>query len=281
MQNLPQKIVILFMLLCTTLSYSQESLESVVAREQSLKEDFGYTWKGIANFYASPFKWKKKQFLQTGLVLGSYAALTFIDEPVNPFFKKLQPKVPTPIREFGDWFGGPINAVVFSGGLFTYGYIAKKPKIKKTGILLMSSIAAAGFLQTTIKTMVGRARPSAEVGARAYKPFTPLAKYHSFPSGHSVVATVFAHSIARQVDNPWAKAGIYAVGAITPVSRLWDGAHWFSDVALGTFIGFITVDSIDKYLTKIYEGEQVKKELTNVWKLDGGLMNFKISYTFN
>ena len=145
----------------------------------------------------------------------------------------------------------------------------------------MSSIAAAGFLQTAIKTMVGRARPSTGVGARVYKPFTALIGYHSFPSGHSVVATVFTHSIARQVDNPWGKVAIYSVGAITPISRLWDGAHWFSDVALGTFIGFITVDSIDKYLTKIYEGEDAEKKLTNLWKLDAGLANFKISYTFN
>ncbi|NIJ44511.1 hypothetical protein FHR24_000950 [Wenyingzhuangia heitensis] len=275
-----QLALTLFLLAFTTNCYSQKSLESVV-EEQSVKDDFRHTWQGIAHFYTTPFKWKKPQLVQVGLVLGTYAALTFVDEDIHPLFTDLRDDVPTPVREFGDWFGGPINAVVFSGGLYAYGHFAKKNKVKKTGILLMSSIAAAGFLQTTIKTMVGRARPSAGVGSRAYKPFTPLAAYHSFPSGHSVVATVFAHSIARQIDNPWGKAGVYAVGAITPISRLWDGAHWFSDVALGTFIGFITVDSLDRYLTKIYEGEDSGKKLTNTWKLDAGLTNFKLSYTFN
>ncbi|MGY5354519.1 phosphatase PAP2 family protein [Wenyingzhuangia sp. IMCC45467] len=275
-----KKLSIVSFLILSFTGFSQASLEQVT-KEQSLKEDFGYTWKGIAHFYTAPIRWEKKQWLQAGLVAGTYAALTFIDEPLNPVFKDLQSEIPHPIREFGDWFGGPINAVVFSGGLYTYGYIAKKNKVKKTGILLMSSIAAAGFLQTSIKTMVGRARPSAGVGARAYKPFTPLAAYHSFPSGHSVVATVFAHSIARQIDNTWGKIAVYSVGAITPVSRLWDGAHWFSDVALGTFIGFVTVDSLDRYLTKIYEGDKTDTKLTNIWKLDAGLTNFKISYTFN
>lgn len=277
-----KNVTLFFLLLCFKISFSQEPLSNVInAQSQSAKDDFNYTWKGITHFYTSPFKWQKKQLTQAGLVLGTYAALTFIDEPVNPFFKDLRADIPPPVREFGDWFGGPINAVVFSSGLYAYGYFSKKTKIKKTGILLMSSIAAAGFLQTSIKTMVGRARPSQDVGARAYKPFSPLAGYHSFPSGHSVVATVFAHSIARQIDNTWGKIAIYSVGAITPVSRLWDGAHWFSDVALGTFIGFITVDSIDRYLTKIYEGDQKQNKTAKLWKLDAGLTNIKISYTFN
>ena len=121
-----------FLLLSTTMSFSQESLSSVVAaQEQSAKDDFNHTWKGIAHFYTSPFHWKKKQFAQAGLVLGTYAALTFIDEPVNPFFKDLRSSIPPPVREFGDWYGGPINAVVFSGGLYTYGYFTKKTKNKK------------------------------------------------------------------------------------------------------------------------------------------------------
>lgn len=37
---------------------------------------------------------------------------------------------------------------------------------------------------------------------------------------------------------------------ITPVSRLWAGAHWVTDVALGIAISVAVVDSIDNYLKK-------------------------------
>lgn len=244
------------------------------------KQDFNHTWKAIANFYTSPLRWQKKEWITFGAVASTYTLLTFVDEPLAPYFKEQSQKVPEGIQRFGDLFGGPINAVVLSTGLYTIGHIKHNSKLKKTGILLMSSIGAAGFLQSSIKTFVGRARPSSGYDPRFYKPFSPLAEFHSFPSGHSVVAAVFSHSIARQIENPWAKAGIYAVGAITPISRLWSGAHWFSDVALGSFIGFITVDHIDKYLNKIYNGE-VQSKQTNFWKFDAGLGQIKLSYTFN
>ncbi len=259
---------------------AQHSLESAV-HKQSAAKDFGYTWKGIVHFYKAPLKWKKKQWLQLGLVAGTYTALTFADEDLNPEFRAIENDVPKTVRVFGDAYGGPFGAVLISSGLYTYGYFSKKTKIKKAGILLMSSIAAGGFLQSSIKTIVGRARPGTE-GATpgSYKPFSPLAAYHSFPSGHSMVAAIFTHSLASQIDNTWAKVGLYSLGAITPVSRLLNGAHWFSDVALGTFFGFITVNSIDRYLSGVYEQEEQQK-LTNTWKLSTGITNFKVSYTFN
>ena len=245
-----------------------------------MKKDFGHTWKGITHFYTSPLRWQKKDYIQLGIVASSFAALTFIDEEAQPFFRRQRNEAPKQLRDFGFWFGGPSNAVIFSGGLYTYGLLAKKSKIQKTGILLMSSIAAAGFLQSVVKTAVGRGRPSAGEGNFSFSPFSPEVVYHSFPSGHSVVSLVFTHSIARQIDNPWAKVGLYAVGSIAPVSRLWSNSHWISDIALGSFLGILTVNHIDRYLTKIYEGETEKK-LTNKWEFNAGLANLQLSYTFN
>lgn len=57
-----------------------------------------------------------------------------------------------------------------------------------------------------------------------------------------------AHSIAKQFDNIYTKIGIYSVASIIPISRLVADAHWLSDVALGTAISIIVVDSVDKFL---------------------------------
>ena len=59
-----------------------------------------------------------------------------------------------------------------------------------------------------------------------------------------------AHSIAKQFQNPWVKAGIYTIGAIPPVSRLIDEAHWFTDIAFSTVVSIIVVDGIHNFLFK-------------------------------
>lgn len=274
-----KKLLFIFAIVFSISSFSQELNHQNLTIGQTLKKDFGHTWKGITRFYTSPLRWKKKDYKTLGIVLGGYAALTLGDKTLRKEFLKIENKAPQAIKDFGFKFGGPINAVLFSSGLYTYGLLTNKNKIKKTGILMMSSIAAAGFLQSTIKTAVGRARPRSG-GPYDFKPFSADIGFHSFPSGHSVVSLVFIHSIARQIDNPWAKVGLYTVGAISPVSRLWTESHWFSDVALGSFLGILTVNYIDNYLTEIYEGKKVKK-LTNTWSFKPGFNNMKLSYTFN
>jgi len=284
------KKIIFALLFCSIYSHAQDTIDSSVftplkteSTGSIMKKDFGNTWKGITHFYKSPLHWKKKDYIQLGIVASSFAALTLIDEEAQPYFRRQESKAPKALKDFGFWFGGPINAVVFSGGLYTYGLLGKNQKVKKTGILLMASIGAAGFLQTFIKTVVGRGRPSAEAGSSFFKPFSPLARHHSFPSGHSVVSLVFVHSIARQIDNPYAKVALYGIGSIAPISRLWSNSHWVSDIGLGSFLGILTVNHIDRYLTKIYEGEngEVKEKLTNTWKFNAGIGNVNLSYTFN
>jgi len=45
-------------------------------------------------------------------------------------------------------------------------------------------------------------------------------------------------SLAKQFSNPWVKAGIYMIGAITPLSRVWDGLISFHMSDPPTALGF-------------------------------------------
>ncbi|MES2485502.1 MAG: phosphoesterase, partial [Bacteroidota bacterium] len=40
------------------------------------------------------------------------------------------------------------------------------------------------------------------------------------------------------------------VGAIPPVTRLWEGAHWLTDVVLSGIISVAVVEGVDHYLTE-------------------------------
>lgn len=256
-------------------SYSQEpkKLFSV------FKTDVKNTAKGIGHFYTSPLRWKKKGFVGAGAVLGGFAALTFIDSYVDETARKHEPHIPTFLKKFGDGFGGHVNAFAFSGAIYATGLFSRNKKIRKTGALMFTSVIAAGSLQTLVKIIVGRARP--RVGNyNDLHPFSLNKQHHAFPSGHSIVSMVFAHSIAKQIDNKWVKAGLYTAATIVPVSRVWAKSHWVSDVVLGSTLGIITVNYLDRYLTELYEGKKEKK-LTNVWRATPGFGNLNVSYTFN
>ncbi|MEL6919237.1 MAG: phosphatase PAP2 family protein, partial [Bacteroidota bacterium] len=148
---------------------------------------------------------------------------------------------------------------------------AKDKKLRRTGVLLLSSATATGLLQQITKSVIGRARPLGEKGKDTFDPFNSDRIYHSFPSGHVMLSFSNAYAIGKQFRSPWVKGGIYAVGLIPGVSRLWDGEHWLTDVALGVAISIFTVESIDRYLDRKYEEKYTTEEKKISWNLNFGI----------
>ncbi|MFC7346071.1 phosphatase PAP2 family protein [Chryseobacterium zhengzhouense] len=217
---------------------------------KQLAVDGKQIFNNIVHSYASPFSWKKDNWIDVGGVALGTVILYSVDHDTSKFFMDRREKVPGVIRKFGDYFGGPqnnygITSVVYLTGLFT-----KNDKIRNTGVLMISSATTAGVIQTLAKTLVGRARPGTGEGKFYFKPFSGEPAYRSFPSGHTVLVATTMFSLAKQFSNPWVKAGIYTVGAITPLSRVWDGAHFFSDVFLSAAISYFVVEGTYKYMNK-------------------------------
>ncbi|PHS52539.1 MAG: hypothetical protein COB01_06890 [Lutibacter sp.] len=74
-----------------------------------------------------------------------------------------------------------------------------------------------------------------------------------------------------------AKGGIYTVGLITPVSRLWKGAHWLTDVTFGIVLSVIVVDGIDNFLAN-KKSEKKKKNI--LWNVKAGVGTIGVVGTF-
>jgi membrane-associated phospholipid phosphatase len=99
----------------------------------------------------------------------------------------------------------------------------------RTAVYWAAAVGFAALLNTTIKLIIHRPRPGdlGYVGASAF----------SFPSGHATVNAVIwgflAFLIVRDLRPIWrlpifTMAGVFA--ALIAFSRLYLGAHWFSDV---------------------------------------------------
>lgn len=237
------------------------------------------TFGGLKYAYSRPFHWGGKDFLTAGaIILGTGALYTF-DEDSSDWFRNQEEDVPGVFKEAGYYLGKPLYNYSLNGGVYLVGLITKNEKIRKTGVLLFSSSVAVGLIQSVSKTFVGRARPVADVGKASFKPFSSEAAYHSFPSGHTILAFTTFYAIGKQFKNPWAKGGFYALGLLSPVTRLWSGAHWLTDIALSVAVSVVVVDSIDKYLNKErYPGTTSKDKIS--WRFQVGPGTIGLRGTF-
>jgi len=253
--------------------------DSLPTTWQLLKYDGLSAFGGIKNTYASPLKWQKDDFITAGAIAAGTAALFIFDDETSEYFTDQDDDVPELVKDFGWYFGSPQNNYGVTGAVYLVGLFTKNEKIRQTGVLMISAATASGILQSISKTVVGRARPSSGRGKSSFEPFSSKGEYHSFPSGHTILSFTTFYALSKQFSNPFVKAGLIGVGMVSPVSRLWSGAHWLTDVGLSIAISVVVVDSIDKYLKNERDyGVQNPNKIS--WKMQLGLGRVGIVGTF-
>jgi len=266
---MPRNLFFLFLILLATVN-AQKTLDSVDTRWQMFTYDAANIFKGVGYSYARPFHWKGKQWKQFGGVVAGTGFTYLFDDNTSGFIRRQQQGVPKWIRDYGEFYGNPENNYLATSGVYLAGLITKNEKLRRTGVLLIASATSAGLLQQVLKSVVGRARPLAELGKDTFDPFNSNRNFHSFPSGHALMAFTNAYAIAKQFKSPWIKAGIYLVGATPGLSRIWDGQHWLSDFVFALAISVATVESIDRYLDKKYDEKYNNQEKKVSWNLNFG-----------
>ncbi|TSE07836.1 MULTISPECIES: phosphatase PAP2 family protein [Aquimarina] len=254
----------------TTSIHSQDS-EGEMTTWQMIKYDGASIYKGVKHTYTQPFRWKGKDWATFGGIVAGTATLLALDEPANEYFTKQGEDIPSGIREVSFRFGKPLLNYGLTSSVYALGLITKNEKIRKTGVLLIASATAGGLLQTVSKTLIGRARPLTGEGNLSFRFYSGGdAGFHSFPSGHAILSVTTAYAIGKQFKNPYIKGGIYAIGMLSPISRLWEGAHWLTDVVLSTALSIVIVDGIDKYLKRTERYAYNNKENKIRWNLKLG-----------
>lgn len=235
---------------------------------QNFTYDMGSVFGGMGYAYSRPLHWGKKDLLTFGGVAAGTGLLFVIDDDAKTFFEDQREDVPKLIRDYGWYYGSPQNNYMLTGAVYFAGLFTKNEKLRRTGVLLISSASTAGLLQQVSKYAFGRARPRSGEEKNTFYPFSGDKDYHSFPSGHAILAFTNAYAIAKQFKSPWVKAGIYTVGLIPGISRLWEGAHWLTDVTLSVAISIFTVEAIDKYLDSRYDEKYNQKHKKLSWDLN-------------
>ncbi len=144
---------------------------------------------------------------------------------------------------------GDPGSVVVGAGLYFLGRFDGQRRTEDLGLHSVESIVLANVVTTTLKITAGRARPYASPdNAANFQLMRGLKSddYRSFPSGHSTTAFAFASVIATETQRWWPGTRwiigpiFYGGAALTGVSRVYNQAHWASDVMSGAAIGTLT-----------------------------------------
>jgi len=251
-----KKLLFLFFLTLAGSLQSQNS-HSNVDPGTNIWSDFTYDlaniFKGVGNAYTQPLRWQKDDYLKLGGVAAGTFGFYLLDGEINSALTRNKEEIPRVLLNYGFYAGKPQNNYAITGAVYLTGLISKNKKLRRTGVLLISSATATGLLQQFMKSGVGRARPGTNFGKNHFKPFDPSPSYSSFPSGHGILTFTTAHILAKQFKSKWVKAGFYTLGTIPGISRIVEDAHWASDVFLSWAMSYFIVESIDRYLDSKYD----------------------------
>ena len=101
------------------------------------------------------------------------------------------------------------------------------------------AVGAPGLFVTTVKRMIGRARPMVDGGPHPleFKPFIWQAAYASMPSGHAT--TVFSVVVALGTLWPRGRTVLWIYALAIVASRIVVSAHYPSDVVAGAVVGTV------------------------------------------
>lgn len=250
--------------LCCVFTLSIQAQSNRKAENPNLWQDFTYdmgvVFGGVGHAYTRPLYWKGDDFKHFGYVAAGTGGLFLLDDEIRSVSQAHVDDVPEILLDYGFWSGKPQIMYSAQGVVYLTGLFTRNEKLRRTGVLLISSATATGFLQQVSKSFTGRARPGAGFGNNEFRPFEGSSGFRSFPSGHAVLTFTAAHTVAKQFDNAWAKAGIYALGVIPGLSRIYEDQHWISDVALSWALSYFMVEAIDIYLDRKYDQKYNQKD---------------------
>lgn len=278
------KILKYFIVLLTILPLAAQDLQS--EKKKTLWNDFTYDvgniFGGVGYSYSRPFHWKGNDWANFGYLAGGTLLLFTVDEEVNHWKNGFQEDIPDFVIDYGHEYGSPENNYMLTGGVYLAGLFTKNEKLRRTGVLLIASATAGGFLQQVSKRIIGRARPKSGAGSATFDPFhlDRVYDYDSFPSGHAMLAFSNAYAIAKQFKSPWVKAGLYTVGSIPGLVRVVDDFHWVSDVVFSTVLSIFIVESIDRYLDSKYNEKYNDRSKNVSWNLSFGPSTMGVSLQF-
>ncbi|MGE5845705.1 MAG: phosphatase PAP2 family protein [Ignavibacteria bacterium] len=254
-------------------NFYNESFYSINDKLPDERSDFLLLIGSIGYTLSSPFRWHAEDFI----MLGGFSAVTagsfLLDDETRTVMLKNRNKVYDGLARIGFSYGAPQYAIPGAAVFYLAGLIAQDEWLRTTGLMMAESLINIGIIQIPARIIAGRARPLTGEKNTSFILFTGYDQFRSsFISGHAAVAFSLSTILADQIDNIWATIGLYALAALTPLSRLYEDKHWLSDTVIGSAMGVFIANTVINY-HKNYEEEE--RKLSIIPSINAVLLSYK------
>lgn len=196
-----------------------------------LVKDTGY-------ILGAPARWDGEDWQRAGWISGAVlGAGLLLDRPVRDATQRHPHSALGRLARRFEPLGSRAGSALTLAGFYAYGMLADDQRavdVAQDG--LVASLIASGLITPALQFVVGRSRPSANLGSGHFRPFSGHAT--SFPSGHSTQAFAIASVVASHYsDIDWVPYAAYGAASLVGLSRIYKNAHFASDVIAGAAIG--------------------------------------------
>jgi membrane-associated phospholipid phosphatase len=184
-----------------------------------------------------------------GIVVAAIAiaASFYLDQAVAAFMSSHQTagvrNVMLWVSRLGDW---PEHFLV-GLALFGFAFWRRNRKWQRVFLAMLIALSIAGLAGRAMKVTTGRARPSVKF-EQMWNGTSWSSKYHSFPSGH-VDASVGFFAVLL-LANRRVGFAFLTIPAVVGFSRMYLGAHWFSDVICAAILGILSAIVVTRFLLR-------------------------------
>jgi membrane-associated phospholipid phosphatase len=149
------------------------------------------------------------------------------------------------------------GSLFIGAGLYAVGRITKWQNVADLGLHGTEAVILSGAITGVLKDLAGRARPNVTADTNPHdfgfgRGFRGGA-YQSFPSGHATAAFAAASAVTSESRRWWpheqwvVATVMYGGATLVGLSRMYNNAHWASDVALGAGIGTFSGIKVVRY----------------------------------
>lgn len=142
------------------------------------------------------------------------------------------------------------GTIYVSGGMYLAGRLFGNPTLTDMGLHTSEALVFASAVGFVLKGAVGRPLPRQHnADADSYhfgRGIRVDGNWQAFPSGHTLAAFSVASAVTAEAFDRWPShaklIGVLTYGAATAsgISRLYNNAHWVSDIIFGAGIGIFS-----------------------------------------
>jgi len=198
-----------------------------ISGEQYLKNFYLIPAGAVGEIVRAEETFLQQKFLAGGLILTGLA----FDQKIREYFQGEIYRGSGPLSSFLYNIGTFEYAVPGFAVLYTCSRLAEDTYLENTLLYSTQSLILTSVFTEVVKYIVRRERPR-------NSPEDPLVRGEgdSFFSGHASAAWAVLTSVA--VRYPELKIPAYSLAGAVSTARIYEDAHWFSDVLAGSLAGY-------------------------------------------